>query len=73
MNDAQKIALGKFNEAWVVDYNFQNEPIIYTHTKDKGIVEEYVIDSYGNPTHTATYPYTIKLQKELVQYQTKKF
>ena len=71
MNDAQKIALEKFNEAWVVDYNFQNEPIVYTHTKDKGEVEEYVIDKYGAPTHTATYPYTIKLQKELVKYQNK--
>lgn len=69
MNEAQKLALGRFERHWVVDHNFQNEPIIYTHKKGSPEIVEYVIDNLGKATLTATYPYTIKLKTELNQYK----
>lgn len=69
MNEAQKLTVKKFEDVWVVDHNFQNEPIIYTHKKNNPSIEEYVIDKEGKAYHTASYPYTVKLQRELSNYK----
>jgi len=68
MNDAQQHALKRFNEYWVVDYNFQNEPIVYSHVKQSPMIEENIIDVYGKIIKTGEFLYTMKLQKELKQY-----
>lgn len=68
MTDAQILALKKFDERWVVDENFQNELIVYTHRKGVPQIDEYVIALDGKHTKTATYPYTKELQKELLKY-----
>lgn len=64
MNDAQKLALGKFEKYWIVDTNFQDELIVYTLNGNQEI-REYIIDKDGVSHYTTSYPYTVKLQKEL--------
>ena len=69
MTDAQKLAIGRFDRAWVVDFNFQDEPIVYTHVKDSAEIKEYVVDSKGKTHFTASYPYTVRLKAELNLYK----
>jgi hypothetical protein len=69
LNELQRLALKRFDEYWVVDMNFRDEPIVYVHSPGNASIEEFVIDKGGLSTHTATYPYTIKLQKELKKFE----
>ncbi len=68
MTDAQKLTIKRYEKAWIVDTNFQNEPIVYTYIKDSNNIEEYVVAQDGTPTHTGTYPYTVRLRNELKRY-----
>jgi hypothetical protein len=68
MNEAQKLAIKKFEKSWVVDTNFIGEPIVYTHKGNSPVIEEYVITKNGEAIHTATYPRTVKLRDELKRY-----
>jgi hypothetical protein len=69
LTPAQRLAVKKFDRSWVVDTNFVGELILYTHAKDSSQVQEYVMDKKGIATHTATYPWSVRLQRELKGYE----
>ena len=69
MTQAQRIAMRKWDRSWIVDTNFVGELILYTHTKDAPNIQEYVMDKNGIATHTATYPWSVRLQNELKRYE----